>query len=98
MGGGDAAAEGSLEQVAAGRRLPVQHLAGDEDALDRALVVVAARHVAAGVELDPELLWSVVERWSAVQTGTGLLEQALERDPSASGQVHAARARAARPG
>ena len=50
-----------------------------------------------GLELDPELLWSVVERWCALQAGTDLLEQALERDPSASGQVHAARARAARP-
>jgi len=50
-----------------------------------------------GLGLDPELVWSVVERWCALGTGTGLLDQALARDPSASGQVHAARARAARP-
>ncbi len=50
-----------------------------------------------GLELDPELVWSVVERWCALQTQTGLLDQALARDRSASGQVHAARARAARP-
>ncbi|SEQ96732.1 aminopeptidase N [Microlunatus flavus] len=50
-----------------------------------------------GLALDPELVWAVVERWCALQTGTGLLEEALSRDPSASGQVHAARARAARP-
>ena len=50
-----------------------------------------------GVTTDPELVWSVVERWCAVQTGTDLLDEALARDPSASGQVHAARARARRP-
>ena len=50
-----------------------------------------------GVAMDPELVWSVVERWCALQTGTDLLDDALARDPSASGQVHAARARARRP-
>ena len=46
---------------------------------------------------DPELVWSVVERWCALQTGTDLLDDAVAADPSASGQVHAARARARRP-
>ena len=55
------------------------------------------RDLPEGVEPDPELVWSVVERWSALQTGTDLLEDALAKDPSASGQVHAARARARRP-
>ena len=57
----------------------------------------AGQDLPAGVEPDPELVWSVVERWSAVATGTDLLEDALAHDPSASGQVHAARARARRP-
>ncbi|GAA3577292.1 aminopeptidase N [Microlunatus spumicola] len=57
----------------------------------------SGRDLPEGVEPDPELVWSVVERWSALQTGTDLLEDALAHDSSASGQVHAARARARRP-
>ena len=45
----------------------------------------------------PRALWSLVERWCGLQTGTELLDDALRRDPSASGRVHAARARARRP-
>ncbi len=50
-----------------------------------------------GVAMDPELVWSVVERWCGLQPGTDLLADALAHDASASGQVHAARARARRP-
>jgi aminopeptidase N len=64
---------------------------------DRLRAWYGGRDLPEGVETDPELVWSVVERWSALQTGTDLLDDALARDPSASGQVHAARARARRP-
>jgi aminopeptidase N len=65
---------------------------------DRLRAWYAGRDLPEGVEMDPELVWSVVERWCTVQTGTELLDDALAKDTSASGQVHAARARARRPG
>ena len=64
---------------------------------DRLRAWYDGRDLPGGVDLDPELVWSVVERWSGLQTGTDLLDDALRRDPSASGRVHAARARARRP-
>ena len=57
----------------------------------------AGRDLPEGVTTDPELVWTVVERWCTLQTGTDLLDDALAADPSASGRVHAARARARRP-
>ena len=70
--------------------------ASEPDA-DRLRAWYAGATCPTGVDLDPELVWSVVERWSGLQTGTELLDDALGRDPSASGRVHAARARARRP-
>ena len=64
---------------------------------DRLREWYAGRDLPVGVEIDPELLWAVVERWCALQAETDLLDDALARDRSASGQVHAARARARRP-
>jgi aminopeptidase N len=64
---------------------------------DRLRAWYAGRDLPEGVEMDPELVWSVVERWCTLQTGTELLDDALAKDTSASGQVHAARARARRP-
>jgi aminopeptidase N len=74
-----------------------RHAVRSEPDPDRLRAWYAGRDLPAGVELDPELVWSVVERWCALQPGTDLLEDALAHDTSASGQVHAARARARRP-
>jgi len=68
-----------------------------EDDPDRLRAWYGGRDLPQGVEPDPELVWSVVERWCALQTGTDLLDDALAHDTSASGHVHAARARARRP-
>ncbi len=88
----DAADPGSDRQLTGFRQ--AVHAEGDPD---RLRAWYDGRDLPAGVELDPELVWSVVERWCALQTGTDLLDDALARDPSASGHVHAARARARRP-
>jgi len=50
-----------------------------------------------GIVLDPELVWTVVERLAALTDERRLITHALDRDPSAAAQVHAARARAALP-
>jgi aminopeptidase N len=50
-----------------------------------------------GLGLDPELSWEIVERAAALVDDPALIKDALARDPSASGHVHAARARAALP-
>ncbi len=50
-----------------------------------------------GVELDPELAWAVVERRCALNGDLTLLADARQRDLSASGRVHAARAQALLP-
>jgi aminopeptidase N len=88
----DAAAPGSDRQLVAFR----QAVRAEPDP-DRLRAWYESRDLPDGVALDPELVWSVVERWCSVQTGTGLLEDALAHDTSASGQVHAARARSRRP-
>ena len=68
-----------------------------EDDPERLRAWYEGRDLPPGVDRDPELVWSVVERWCGLQPGTDLLEDALAQDASASGQVHAARARARRP-
>jgi aminopeptidase N len=50
-----------------------------------------------GVVLDPELVWTIVERLAGLTDERRLISHALDRDPSAAAQVHAARARAALP-
>jgi aminopeptidase N len=50
-----------------------------------------------GLGLDPELSWEIVERAAALVDDPAMINDALARDPSASGHVHAARARAALP-
>ena len=47
--------------------------------------------------LDPELAWEIVERAATLGDERSLVDHALDRDPSASGHVHAARARASLP-
>ena len=88
----DAAGPGSDRQLVGFRQ--AVHAEHDPD---RLRAWYAGRDLPEGVDLDPELVWSVVERWCTVQTGTELLDDALARDASASGHVHAARARARRP-
>ena len=88
----DGAPSGSDRQVVAFR----QAVRAEPDP-ERLRAWYAGRDLPEGVELDPELAWSVVERWCALQTGTDLLDDALAHDTSASGQVHAARAHARRP-
>ncbi len=50
-----------------------------------------------GLPLDPELVWSLVVRLAEVGGDADAIDHALERDPSAAGRVHAARARASLP-
>jgi aminopeptidase N len=50
-----------------------------------------------GLQLDPELIWSIVVRLAEVGGDADAIEHALQRDPSAAGCVHAARARASLP-
>jgi len=50
-----------------------------------------------GVVLDPELVWTIVERLAGLTDERRFITHALDRDPSAAAQVHAARARAALP-
>ena len=88
----DAADPGSDAQLVAFR----QSVRSETDP-DRLRAWYAGRDLPDGVAMDPELVWAVVERWCALQTGTELLDDALARDSSASGRVHAARARARRP-
>ena len=88
----DQAAPGSDAQLVAFRQV-----VRSEPDPDRLRAWYAGRDLPEGVELDPELVWSVVERWSGRQPGTDLLEDASARDTSASARVHAARARARRP-
>jgi aminopeptidase N len=88
----DAAGPGTDRQLVAFR----QAVRSEPD-VDRLRAWYAGRDLPEGVDMDAELVWSVVERWCALQTGTDLLDDALAADPSASGRVHAARARARRP-
>lgn len=50
-----------------------------------------------GLQLDPELRWSLVSRICTLSDQPGLIDRACASDPSASGRVHAARARAGLP-
>lgn len=54
-------------------------------------------HLPDGVELDPDLRWSLVKRIASVTGDEELIEREAERDASASGQIAAAGARAAIP-
>ncbi len=56
-----------------------------------------ARDLPPGLPLDPDLIWSLVVRLAEVGGDEDAIERALERDPSAAGRVHAARARASLP-
>jgi aminopeptidase N len=55
------------------------------------------RQLPEDLTLDPELIWVLVERISALSGDVREIERAEATDPSAAGQEHAARARAARP-
>ena len=55
------------------------------------------RDLPPGLPLDPELVWSLVVRLAEVGGDADAIDRALERDPSAAGRVHAARARASLP-
>ena len=55
------------------------------------------RDLPIGLPLDPELVWSLVVRLAEVGGDADAIEGALQRDPSAAGRVHAARARASLP-
>ena len=54
-------------------------------------------HLPPGLDLDPELLWSVVRQIVLLTGDDTLIDAALGRDPSASGRNHAAQARASIP-
>jgi len=56
-----------------------------------------ARDLPPGLVLDPELTWAVVGRLAELGAGESVIDDALDRDPSAAGRVHAARARSAQP-
>ena len=81
---------GSDRQLAAFRMLV--RTGGDVDELHR---WYRNESVPPGLEVDDELRWAVVRRLAVLDPDPGLVEDALERDPSTSAVVHAARARAA---
>lgn len=59
---------------------------------------LAGKSTVHGLSLDAELRWAVVERIATLGTAdAGVIEEELRRDRSASGAVHAARARSLRP-
>ncbi|MFT4165421.1 MAG: aminopeptidase N [Microlunatus sp.] len=66
----------------------------DSDRLHRWL---AGRSLPAGLSLDPDLTWLIVVRLAEIVDDERVIDQALERDRSAAGRVHAARARAGLP-
>jgi aminopeptidase N len=68
--------------------------AADPDLLRR---WYAERSLPDRLSLDPELAWEIVERAAILADDPSMIDQALESDPSASGHVHAARARASLP-
>ncbi len=88
----DAADEGSDRQLL-GFRYAVASCA-DAELLRHWL---DGRDLPPGLPLDPELTWAVVVRLAEVSGDDWPIERTLLRDPSASGSVHAARARASRP-
>jgi aminopeptidase N len=51
----------------------------------------------AGIVLDSELVWALVDRLTSLGGDMQLIEDTLRRDPSAAADVHAARARAGLP-
>ncbi|WP_375423297.1 aminopeptidase N [uncultured Friedmanniella sp.] len=57
----------------------------------------AGQELPAGVVLDAELTWGLVERLAAVAGDADLVERTLARDTSSAASVHAARARALLP-
>ena len=87
------AAEAGSDRALAAFRLAI-HTAGDVDLLSHWLT---GEDLPAGLALDPELRWALVERTSALTGDADLIEATLAADPSASARVHAARARAALP-
>ena len=86
------AAEGSDRQLL-GFRYAIASCA-DAELLRRWL---DGRDLPSGLPLDPELVWSLVVRLAEVGGDTDAIDRALQRDPSAAGRVHAARARASLP-
>jgi aminopeptidase N len=86
------AAEGSDRQLL-GFRYAVASCA-DAELLRRWL---DGRDLPLGLPLDPELVWSLVVRLAEVGGDADAIDNAQERDPSAAGRVHAARARASLP-
>ncbi|BAK37358.1 aminopeptidase N [Microlunatus phosphovorus NM-1] len=58
---------------------------------------LTGRALPAGLSLDPDLTWLIVVRLAEIVDDERVIDQALERDPSAAGRVHAARARAGLP-
>ncbi len=57
----------------------------------------AGERLPTGISLDPELGWRIVQRRAALGAAPQCIDAALSYDPSASGQLHAWRARAGRP-
>jgi aminopeptidase N len=57
----------------------------------------AGRGLPDGLELDTELTWAMVERLTSLGGRPDAIDAVLAADRSASGEVHAARARAGRP-
>ena len=88
----DGSAAGSDRQLVA-FRLAVR-TAEDPDRLRR---WYTGSDLPEGVQLDAELAWALVERLCGLVADRDLVAGARQRDPSASGRVHAARAEALLP-
>ncbi|MHA3704969.1 aminopeptidase N [Jatrophihabitans sp. YIM 134969] len=89
----DTAAPGSSLQLTAARAW-----AARADDLAALRTWTSGATVGAGLEVDVELQWTVLERRAALgDLDDATLDDALARDRTASGQVHATRCRALRP-
>jgi len=86
----DASAPGSDRQLTS-FRWSVRS-SGDEPELRRWL---DRSRLPTGIELDPELRWSIVTQLAAYAADAAVIDAELAADPSSSAQIHAARARAA---
>ncbi len=86
---------GSDRQLVAFRAAVASGQPGEQ--LDRLRDWQAGRSLPAGLDLDAELRWSLVTRICALSDEPELIDQASAADPSGSGRVHAARARASLP-
>jgi aminopeptidase N len=93
-------ASGVVDRAAAGsdrQLLGFRYAIGTSADVGQLLSWLEGSSLPPGLPLDPELSWSVVVRLAELGGDPVVIDRALDRDPSAAGRVHAARARASMP-